>query len=173
MIGMLSKKFFERRASVVAPKLLGMKLRTPQCEAIITEVEAYEGENDDASHASRETERSRLMRETYGHWYVYFTYGMHYCMNITCGKKPGAILIREAVPVKGIRLMERRRGRKEHLCDGPGKLCQAFGIGKKHNGLPLGKKLWIEDTGKRLKYKKHPRIGISAGLHLDWRFRAD
>ena len=108
---LIEKEFFAKKASLVAPKMIGLKLCTPSCEVVIVEAEAYEGKNDKASHAYIKTPRSVIMHETYAHWYVYFIYGNHYCLNITCGKKEaGAVLIREAIPVKGVPLMRKRRG---------------------------------------------------------------
>jgi DNA-3-methyladenine glycosylase len=125
------------------------------------------------------------MHETFAHWYVYFIYGNHHCLNITCGKgSAGAVLIREAVPAKGIALMRKRRGKgkgaaerkklsEKDLCSGPGKLCQAFAIDKSFNGLALGKKLWLEEGGAEdFKVAKLPRVGITKAKNLKWRFRA-
>jgi DNA-3-methyladenine glycosylase len=192
---LIKKQFFAKKAHLVAPKMLGLKICTPDCEAALVEVEAYEGKNDPASHAYTKTPRSVLMHETYAHWYVYFVYGNHYCVNITCGKnEAGAILLREAIPLKGIELMKRRRKTKDekNLCNGPGKLCAALGIDKKFNGLKLGEKLWLEEislTEKKvlqhnplissqqknvIKHNKIvalPRVGISKAKKLKWRFR--
>lgn len=102
--------FFAKKASQVAPKMLGLKLCTKSCSVVLYEVEAYEGFNDAASHAHKLTKRSRIMQETFAHWYVYFIYGNHHCLNITTGKNSaGAVLIRKAVPLKGIELMRKRR----------------------------------------------------------------
>jgi len=176
----ISKEFFAKPAHIVAPKLLGKKICSKECEAIITEVEAYEGKNDPASHAFRITPRSKIMHETYAHWYVYFVYGNHYCLNITCGsKEAGAVLIREAIPLKGIKLMKKHRNTEDekNLCNGPGKLCQAFSIDKDFNGLKLGGKLWIEETNAKEKTLAGnkinclPRVGISKAKNLKWRYR--
>ena len=198
----ISKKFFAPKASLVAPKLLGKKLCAKGCSALITEVEAYEGENDPASHAYKRTPRSAIMHDTYAHWYVYFIYGNHFCLNITAGDGvPGAVLIREVFPIKGLKLMKKRRfgvgnitstkhplkpRNIKDLCSGPGKLCQSFGINKEFNGLPSGKRLWIEEptkedllalnTRRGLKHNKlcaSPRVGISKGKNLKWRFRLE
>lgn len=113
------------------------------------------------------------MHETYGHWYVYFTYGMHYCVNVTAGTKPGGILIRAVEPTAGLALMEKRRGVSgKALTNGPAKLTQAFGITKAQNGLPLGGDFVIEDAPAipRSHIRRGPRIGISAATDLPWRF---
>jgi len=177
----IRKEFFARSAHIIAPKMLGLKLCTMGCEGIITEVEAYEGKNDPASHAYQITSRSKLMLDTYAHWYIYFVYGNHHCLNITCGKKEsGAVLIREIIPLKGIKLMQKRRGlhNTNNLTNGPGKLTQAFNITKGWNGFQLGKKLWIEGANEvelaRLGKKKIialPRVGIKKAKNRKWRFR--
>ena len=106
---LLSRSFFEGGAVTIAPKLLGKIVRKGECEEIIAEVEAYTG--DAASHAFRKPNQGRPMRETYGQWYVYFTYGMHYCANVTCDKAgTGGILIRAVEPTKGLTPMRQRRG---------------------------------------------------------------
>lgn len=150
----------------------------------IVEVEAYLGKGDPASHAYRGmTPRNEVMYGEGGHMYVYFTYGMHYCCNVVTGKrgKAGAVLIRAAEPVAGLRAMARRRfpgeGRKRdprELCSGPGKLCQAFGIGRAENGTDLcGGTIWL--ARKRGEYpprgvRRSARIGISSGREHLWRF---
>ncbi|MFA6268582.1 MAG: DNA-3-methyladenine glycosylase [archaeon] len=177
-MGKIKKEFFKESAHLVAPKLLGLKLCSKECSAIISEVEAYEGKNDSASHALTLTPRSKIMYETYAHLYVYFVYGNHYCLNITCGEsEAGAILIRELIPVSGIGLMKKRRGVSEekNLCSGPGKLCQALGIDKSYNGLKLGEKLWIEKAAsketKGFQVLSLPRVGITKAMGKKWRFR--
>lgn len=179
----ISNSFFKEKASKVAPKLVGLKLCSKDCEALITEVEAYEGTNDPASHAYKITPRSQIMKDTYAHLYVYFVYGNHYCLNITCQEKAsGAVLFREAIPLKGTKLMKKRRKTKDekNLCNGPGKLCQAFGISKNFNKTKLGEKLWLEKPTKKelkmldeFKLKKLERIGISKGKEKLWRFKLE
>jgi DNA-3-methyladenine glycosylase len=171
----IKKDFFKERAHLLAPKLLGMKITDGKCSGIISEVEAYEGANDPASHAYKITPRSTIMLSTFGHFYVYFIYGNHYCLNITCGEgEPGAVLIRELIPIDGINLMKKRRGTEleSNLCSGPGKLCQALGVDKSYNGLTVGKKLWLEkNSKKKIVFDSLPRIGIKKGMDLLWRFR--
>jgi DNA-3-methyladenine glycosylase len=156
----------------LAPRLLGKVLRYKDCAGIIVEVEAYT--NDAASHARTRTPRSRIMHETHGHVYVYFTYGMHHCMNITAGKDVGGILIRAVEPTEGIEKMQRRRGVKgaKNLTNGPAKLTQAFGVNLTHNGIPLGKDFIIEDAPSLPKGRISvgPRIGIRNATDLPWRF---
>jgi DNA-3-methyladenine glycosylase len=150
----LKRDFFDRSAVIVAKDLIGKYLvrsvggKTERF--LINETEAYEGLSDKASHASRgQTVRNTPMFLEPGTIYVYFTYGMHWMLNITCGKKgyPAAVLI---------------RGAGEY--NGPAKLTKGLRIDKTLNGKVFGKKsgLWIEDKmEKNLKIKKTPRIGVS------------
>src|SRR5918997_6129908 len=101
----------------VAPRLLGMVIRrtTPEGTVAVrlTEVEAYDGPNDPGSHAYRgQTPRNAVMFGPPGHLYVYFTYGMHFCMNISAGPagQPSAILLRAGEIIEGIELARERRG---------------------------------------------------------------
>ncbi|MGV8168585.1 MAG: DNA-3-methyladenine glycosylase [Candidatus Nanoarchaeia archaeon] len=149
----LHKEFFNRDTLIVAKELVGKILQVSKIRARIIEVEAYK--QDKASHARTLTNRSKIMYDTYGHVYVYFIYGMYYCLNITTDSKPGAVLIR-ALDLEG--------------CDGPGKLCKTLKITKKDNGLALGKKFKILDDGYKPKIKRTERIGIKHDKHLKWRF---
>ena len=151
----LSAQFFCRPVLEVAPKLLGMNLITKQNGSeqvyMITEVEAYGGEKDKASHARfGKTERNGVMYEEGGFWYVYLVYGMYHMLNVTTdlNGSPSAILIRG---VEGI--------------DGPGKLTRELGIDKSfHEKLAMPKSgLWLEDRGVKVDekdIKKTPRIGV-------------
>ncbi len=111
-----------------------------------------------------------------GHLYVYFTYGMYHCANIVTEKKgfPAAVLIRSVEPISGIGLMQKRRKRKDHLADGPGKLCIALNMTKKtHNGMDVCGKTdnGVYDDGFiPKKIQKTSRIGIREGLDKKWRF---
>ena len=155
----LAKQFFNRPSVKVAKDLLGKYLvrRSPvgggkkEIALVITEVEAYEGFRDKASHAHRgKTARNKIMFGEAGQIYVYFTYGIHWMLNIVTGKKdyPAAVLIRGAGEIKG-----------------PARLTKFLKIDKKLNTKPLGKKagLWIEDRGLKISaraIKKTPRIGV-------------
>ena len=141
------------------------------------ETEAYRGEDDPGSHASRgPTQRNRVMFGPGGFLYVYFTYGMHFCMNVVTegGGASGAVLIRALEPIGGIETMNRLRGGREirELCNGPAKLCQALGVTRELNGLDLtGDMMWISDDGFRPgAIELSSRIGISAGRDKPWRF---
>lgn len=183
----LPRSFYTRSALVVAPELLGKHIVRvvdgERLEGVITEVEAYMGEIDPASHAYRgQTPRNAAMFREGGHLYVYFTYGMHYCANVVTGlaDHAEAVLIRGVLPVKGIKSMRQRRtdsGRRrvsdEHLSDGPAKFCQAFAIGRRDNGTDLcGSDTYIIDAPLLPSRSIHrsPRIGIRYGKEHLWRF---
>lgn len=148
----------------------------------INEVEAYTS-NDPACHAARgRTKRNEVMFWEGGHAYVYFTYGMYFCMNVVTEVEgcAAAVLIRSIIPREGFELMlknrESKSGRKiakENISNGPGKLCQALRMDLRHNGIDLvtDEKFYILDQGKKItKFEKTKRIGISKGQELEWRF---
>lgn len=153
----LNRRFFARPAAAVAPKLLGKFLmrRMPNGslrEGMITEVEAYVGVEDLASHAAggRRTVRNEVMYGPPGHAYVYFTYGVHWLLNVVTSKTddPQAVLIRGLDTVSG-----------------PARLTKFLGVNKQLNGEDLvnSKILWIEDRGFRIKPQEiqtAPRIGV-------------
>jgi len=146
----------------------------------IVESEAYIGPADKACHASRgRTPRTEIMFGRAGHAYVYLIYGFHYMLNIVTEREdfPSAVLIRAVEPLKGIKLMQARRGLEKltHLASGPGKLCTAFAIDRTLNGNDMcGWTMYVEDRGDPSpKIKTTPRIGIDyAGKwkHKPWRF---
>ncbi len=169
----LKKEFFNRDTVKVAQDLLGKILSYKNNSGIIVETEAYK--DDQASHAFHKTNRSSLMFNSYAKFYIYFTYGNWYCLNITTEKnKPGAVLIRALQPLNNIRLMQKRRKTNElyNLTNGPGKLCQAFNIDKILNGTSLNEKIKILDNKllKNFKIIRTTRIGISKAKNLKWRF---
>ena len=138
---MLGRSFFARSVHEVAPDLIGVTLLVDGVGGRIVEVEAYDRE-DPASHAYRgRTLRNQAMFGPPGHAYVYRSYGIHWCLNLVCGEEgvPEAALIRALEPTAGIAEQRRRRGVEDlrRLCSGPGKLCQALGITRDHDGLPL------------------------------------
>ena len=157
----------------LAPKLLGKVIKKGSCAGVIVETEAYT--TDLASHAYTLTPRSRIMRDTYGHWYVYFTYGMHWCANVTTNKGTiGAVLIRAVEPIEGIAAMKRRRNTDvlRNLCSGPAKFCQAFGITGKENDKPATGDFAIYDAPElpANQITASVRIGINGRSDLPWRF---
>lgn len=154
MSRILREQFWDRSPVLVARELLGKYLVRRLAGKVfrfrIVETEAYGGLEDKASHASRgQTPRNKVMWSRPGTIYVYFTYGMHYMLNIVCRPigSPAAVLI---------------RGVED--CIGPGRLTKKLGIDKSLNGLILGRKagLWIESDLKveKFKIKKLPRVGI-------------
>ncbi len=163
----------------VAPNLLGLRLRTElaegQTEVVITEVEAYAGGRDPASHAfTGQTPRNASMFGPRGTLYVYRSYGIHWCMNIVTGDRgdPSAVLLRGGRPVTGADVMARRRGRSDHLADGPGKLTQALGVGGDANGTSVfeGPVTLLDTAGVSGQIIATPRVGISKAVAWPWRF---
>lgn len=142
----LGREFFARDTLVVAREILGQRLvhvlSAERASGRIVEVEAYIGEDDLASHArSGRTERNKAMYGPPGRAYVYFIYGMHYCLNVVTERDgfPAAILIRALEPVEGVDGMRSRRGGRDgtELASGPARLCQALGIGRGLDGADL------------------------------------
>jgi len=135
----LGPRFFARDVDVVARHLIGATLLFGKSGGIIVETEAYDPA-DPASHSygARRTTRNAVMFGQPGHAYVYFIYGMYWCLNFVC-TDASAVLVRALEPTQGLGAMARRRGTPDPraLCSGPGKLCDALGITGKHNGLSL------------------------------------
>lgn len=166
----------------MAPDLLGKVLVHGGRAARIVEVEAYAGADDPASHAYRgPTPRTEIMFGPAGHLYVYFSYGMHWCANAVCGEdgKAMAVLLRAGAPVAGLDAIRRDRpaARADRdLCSGPGKLCQALGIDRSQNGADLvtgaasGVRIIDDGTPPPPDPGTSPRIGVSAGKDLPWRW---
>jgi DNA-3-methyladenine glycosylase len=143
---MMNHAFFRQDTVELARKLLGCLLihRTPDGVAggMIVEAEAYVGAIDKACHAYRNRSgRTEIMYHDGGYAYVYLIYGMHHCFNAVTGPEGegNAVLIRALEPVIGLDLMQQRRhtNTMQHLCSGPGKVCQALGITKNEYGLDL------------------------------------
>jgi DNA-3-methyladenine glycosylase len=171
--------FLNGEAQQGAPRLLGCylvrELDGQKIVGKIVEVEAY-SQTDAASHSYRgQTPRTSVMFGVAGHAYVYFTYGMHYCMNIVTGPvgHGSAVLIRALEPLEGLKVMGFNRGRKTDLCNGPAKLCQALEINKNFNGHDLRHpplQLIIKPPIDNKKIVHTTRIGISRDTHRPWRF---
>lgn len=142
------------------------------------ECEAYQ-EGDPASHSFRgPTDRTEVMFGPPGHLYVYFTYGMHFCMNVVTGDdgEGSAVLLRAVEPTEGIDIMRERRGLSDvrTLCAGPGRLAQAFGVTRAENGMDLlsGRDMFIGE-GRPIGQENvgvDRRIGISVAIDRPWRF---
>lgn len=179
----LPRSFFARPSPEVGPDLLGRILVRKVGDgtlltARIVEAEAYQ-EDDPASHSFRgRTNRTEVMFGPPGHAYVYFTYGMHHCMNVVTGStgEGSAVLLRAAEPLEGLEEMARRRGTNDPraLCSGPGRLCQALGIDRAENGLDLvrGRLLWLLEGAPVAPstISVGPRVGITSGTERPWRF---
>jgi DNA-3-methyladenine glycosylase len=169
--------FLEGDVVNVAQRLIGATLRTQfeglTTAVVVTEVEAYGGPNDAASHAARgRTEANAAMFGQAGTLYVYRSYGIHWCANVVIGAvgEPSAILLRGGDPVVGSSTMERRRKRTRNLTDGPGKLCQALGINGEHDGELLGESVELIPGPTLGPVVATPRIGITKATDLPWRF---
>jgi DNA-3-methyladenine glycosylase len=181
--GPLPRSFFARPSPEVAPDLLGRVLvRTlssgRRLAVRLVETEAYQ-EDDPASHSFRgRTPRTQVMFGPPGRLYVYFTYGMHHCMNVVTGRdgEGSAVLVRAAEPLEGLDEMAARRGALEPrlLCSGPGRLCQALGVDRDQNGADLvrGPELrlfegWpLATEGIQIT----SRVGIRQAVERPWRF---
>ncbi|HJQ25890.1 MAG TPA: DNA-3-methyladenine glycosylase [Blastocatellia bacterium] len=167
----LDREFFARDTVIVARELIGTTLVAGRCRGRIVETEAYT--TDAASHAVTRSRQAAIMRETYGHLYVYLIYGMYYCLNVTTERRgTGAVLIRAVEPTRGIGLMSERRGTPniKQLASGPGRLCAAFGIDLAMNGKPIGRDLRILARAAEPPISASARIGITRATELDWRF---
>lgn len=163
----------------VAPRLLGSTVTTSIDGATVsvrlTEVEAYGGESDAASHAYRgPTVRNAPMYGPPGTLYVYRSYGVHWCMNVTVGAvgDPAAVLLRAGTVVEGLDVVIERRKRTDHLTDGPGKLCQALGVDGSLTGSSVGVVVRFTPGGSldAEKIRATPRIGITRAVDRPWRF---
>jgi len=167
----LESEFFARDTLTVARDLIGTIIVVGRLEGRIVEVEAYT--NDAASHTVMRPNKAAIMSQTYGHLYVYFSYGMHYCMNFTTDRNhAGAVLIRAVEPLRGIPEMQRRRGVEEltKLASGPGKVCQAFGIDLSYTGKPIGKQVKVKERLADPIILSSKRVGITRATELEWRF---
>jgi DNA-3-methyladenine glycosylase len=182
------REFFDRPVLEVAPDLLGAVIehRSPQGVVAVrlTEVEAYDGERDPGSHAFRgQTPRNAVMFGPPGHVYVYFTYGMHWCMNLVCGPEglASAVLLRAGEVVVGEPLALARRTTAKSARDlarGPARLTVALGIDGTYDGADAADAAsplrvvtgWSDPASVRT----GPRVGVSGdGAHHPWRFWLD
>ena len=185
MSDVLPRSFYDRDAIDVARDLLGKtlvrELDGERLSARIVETEAYVGPHDLACHASKGmTARNQVMFGEPGHAYVYFIYGMYYCLNLVTGRSgyPAAVLIRACEPLDGIETMRllRKKAKKDlDLTSGPGKLCIALDIDRTLNGADVcdGKELFVEDAPPVDDIVSCKRIGVDyAGEYKDkpWRF---
>jgi len=167
----LPLEFFARDTIEVARDLIGTFLVVGDCRGRIVETEAYT--TDAASHSVTRRRQAVTMRETFGRVYVYFIYGMYYCLNFTTDRRgPGAVLIRAAQPLRGVQKMIERRGTEDSkkLASGPGRLCEAFGIDLSLNGSQIGREIRVMARKDAPRIASSKRVGISKAAELEWRF---
>jgi len=201
----IPRDFFARHAVEVAPDLLGCVLEHQTADGLVavelTEVEAYAGRADPASHAYRgKTRRNAVMFGPPGHAYVYFTYGMHFCVNMVCLGEEGsasAVLLRAGAVIAGEDLARARRTRgaasvaSRDLARGPARLCQALDIDRELDGADVcatGSPLQVhagagtparsatvlargaDSAGIPRRIATGPRVGVSSAAEVPWRF---
>lgn len=185
----IPRAFFRRPTLQAARALLGARLvkieRGRRLSGIIIETEAYVGRRDLGCHASRggRTRRNLAMFGPPGHAYVYFTYGMHWMLNLVTEAEdfPAAVLVRAIIPAEGRGVMQRRRGGREPIAGGPAMLCQALLIDGRYNGHDLCEKksqLFLERAFSISEkgVTTGPRVGLytvpEPWKSIPWRFRA-
>ena len=204
---LIPRNFFARPSVEVAPDLLGCVLEHETADGLVavelTEVEAYAGRSDPASHAYRgKTARNAVMFGPPGYVYVYFTYGMHFCVNVVCLGEEGsasAVLLRAGRVTAGEELACARRTRgttaiaPRDLARGPARLCQALGIDRSQNGADMvsaGSPLRMlsgagnparsavlvpgdDHPATPRRIVTGPRVGVSSAAEIPWRFWYD
>ncbi|WP_246498053.1 DNA-3-methyladenine glycosylase [Natronoglycomyces albus] len=170
---MLPREFFRAPASQVAPRLLGCVVRSGPVAVRITEVEAYD-QSDPASHSFKGPTRARrTMFGPPGHLYVYFTYGMHFCGNLTCedeGRGAG-VLLRSGEVVDGLDVAWKRRGNAvpfRNLARGPARLAQAMGWTREDDGSDYLDSVTAGDPIEGISVG--PRVGVANAADTPWRF---
>ena len=193
---LIPRDFFARFSVTVAPELLSCVLEHETADGLVavelTEVEAYAGESDPASHAYRgKTARNAVMFGPPGHAYVYFTYGMYFCVNLVCAANgsASAVLLRAGRVIAGEDLARARRTKRtkgmapvsfRDLARGPGRLCLALDIDRSLDGTdvcvpdsPLRMR-WPDasttDRSAERKVVSGPRVGVSSAAEVPWRF---
>jgi DNA-3-methyladenine glycosylase len=176
----LERSFYVRGAEAVARDLLGAVIVHGECAGRIVETEAYLGVDDLAAHSARGiTPRTQVIFGEPGHAYVYLIYGIYECLNLVCepAGSAGCVLIRALEPLAGVERMRERRG-KDRLLDlmsGPGKLTQAMGITRAHNGADVtrGALTVHRGNGPSFNVRVTPRIGIRHCADWPLRFLID
>jgi DNA-3-methyladenine glycosylase len=171
----LGKDFFARSVHDVAPDLIGVTLLVDGVGGPIVEVEAYDHEDPAAHGYGGRTERNASMFGPPGHAYVYRSYGIHWCLNFVCEDVgvASAVLIRALEPIEGVEAMRARRGLDDVrlLAAGPGRLCQALGITREHDGLALDEPpLELLAREAEPEIAVGPRIGITRAAEQPWRY---
>jgi DNA-3-methyladenine glycosylase len=169
------REFFARSVHEVAPDLIGVTLLVDGVGGPIVEVEAYDHEDPAAHGYGGRTERNASMFGPPGHAYVYRSYGIHWCLNFVCEQEgsASAVLIRALEPSRGLDVMRKRRGLEDPhlLCAGPGRLCQALGLTRDHDGLRLDRPPFelLARTGKP-EIAVGLRVGITKAAEQPWRY---
>src|SRR6476620_396145 len=171
----LGRSFFDRPVLKVAPDLIGATLPVDGAGGLIVELEAYHHTEPAAHSFNGRTERNAVMFGPAGYVYVYRSYGIHWCVNFVCEEEgsASAVLIRALEPTHGIPTMQRRRGLRDEraLCSGPGKLCEALGITRAHNGLALDEPPFELRTRQgEVEVVSGVRIGITKAADKPWRY---
>jgi DNA-3-methyladenine glycosylase len=172
---LIRRDFFARSVHAVAPDLIGVTFLFNGVGGRIVEVEAYH-HTDPAAHSfGGRTERNAVMFGPPGFVYVYRSYGIHWCVNFVCEPEgsASAVLIRAIEPLEGLAKMRRRRGLSDErlLCAGPGRVCQALGITRAHNGLALDAAPFrLGRRTERVEIAVGPRIGITKAVEQPWRY---
>jgi DNA-3-methyladenine glycosylase len=174
------RAFFDRPVLEVAPELLGAVLVHGPVAVRLTEVEAYDGPDDRASHAFRgRTPRNAVMFGRPGLLYVYFTYGMHYCANLVCGPagRPSAVLLRAGEVVAGAAQARSRRpgiGPAAALARGPANLVRTLGLGPHDNGRDVladpELRVCLATAAPAGRERTGPRVGVRSAAERPWRF---
>ena len=179
----LPRHFYRRPVLEVARDLLGAVVVHGDVSVRLTEVEAYAGDVDPASHAFRgRTARNAVMFGPPGHAYVYFTYGMHFCMNLVCGDAghASAVLLRAGEVVAGLEVARERRGAAadRDLARGPARLTVALGVSRELDGADVTSRSSPLQVLRGSAVEDHlvrtgPRVGVNAAADLPWRLWID
>ena len=171
----LTRGFFDRSVHVVAPELIGATLLFDGVGGAIVEVEAYDHEDPAAHGFGGRTARNASMFGPAGRAYVYLIYGLYCCHNFVCEPEgvANAVLIRALEPTAGISVMQKRRKMQDVrlLCAGPGRLCEALGVARAHDGLPLDAPPFrLLARPEAVPVAVGPRIGITKAMDKPWRY---
>jgi len=180
---LIARPFYDRPVLEVARDLLGAIVVHDEVALRLTEVEAYAGGHDPASHAFRgPTPRTAVMFGPGGHAYVYFTYGMHFCVNLVCGPdgQASAVLLRAGAIVDGLEIARARRlgARDRDLARGPARLTVALGIDRAFDGADVTRadsplRVLRGDAVPDDAVRRGPRVGVSMAAELPWRMWID
>jgi DNA-3-methyladenine glycosylase len=171
----LRAAFFARSVQDVAPELVGAELYVDGVGGRIVEVEAYDHDDPAAHGFGGRTERNASMFGPAGRAYVYRSYGVHWCLNFVCEREgvPSAVLVRALEPLAVLDPIPERRGVADDrlLCSGPGRLCQALGVTREHDGLRLDRAPFeLVAAAEPVEVAAGVRIGITKAAEQAWRY---